>query len=66
MPTYTYSCRNKDCDFSDIDLDIVHKMSEHPLKVCPYCKEDKLVVVPVVNSGGIHYKGTGWFKTGGY
>jgi len=66
MPTYIYHCKNTECDFSDIDLDIVHKMSEHPKKECPYCNKDTLVSVPVHNDGGIHYKGTGWFKTGGY
>jgi predicted nucleic acid-binding Zn ribbon protein len=66
MATYRYHCLNKDCLNNKDNFDIVHSMANHPMKVCPLCNVGKLESVPIKNDGGVHYKGVGWFKTGGY
>jgi len=42
-------------------------MSDSPLKDCPKCGEkDVLKKILVPNTGGIQFKGKGWFNSGGY
>ena len=55
MPTYGYKCGNCGHQF-----EIVQRISEEPLKVCPQC-QGKLskVLYPV----GISFKGSGFYST---
>ena len=60
MPTYSYKCESCDHQF-----DQVQKITDDPLKQCPKCDAHDLSKVISVG-GGIHFKGKGWFKSGGY
>jgi putative FmdB family regulatory protein len=55
MPTYEYTCR--DCDHT---FDIVQKMTDEPLTVCPSCggRLRKVFAVPA-----IAFKGSGFYTT---
>lgn len=55
MPTYVYAC--KECDDR---LEVVQKMSDPPMTVCPNCSGSlrKVLFPPAVV-----YKGTGFYTT---
>ncbi len=57
MPTYAYHC--KSCNNV---LDVMQKITEEPLKVCPECGVDALVRGP---GGGIglQFQGSGFYIT---
>jgi len=61
MPTYNYVC--KECD---APLEVRQRMSDDPLVECPKCKKPSLKKVIVPNTGGVQFKGKGWFNSGGY
>lgn len=62
MPTYNYVC--KECEHP---LEVRQRMSDSPLKECPKCgAKDGLKKIIVPNTGGIQFKGKGWFNSGGY
>jgi len=62
MPTYNYRC--KGCDHR---FEIMQRMSDDPLVICPECNEEELKKVMVASTtGGFQLKGKGWFKSGGY
>ncbi len=57
MPTYDYECTK--CGHK---LEIFHRMSESPKKICPKCKKSGLV--KLIGSGtGIIFKGSGFYET---
>lgn len=38
MPIYEYQAAGQDCcDFCEVSFDIMQKMSDEPLKLCPEC-----------------------------
>lgn len=61
MPTYNYVC--KECGEA---LEVRQRMSDDPLKECPKCKKQSLKKIIVANTGGVQFKGKGWFNSGGY
>ncbi len=53
MPTYGYKCTQ--CGFQ---FQVVQKMSDSPVKICPECEgEVKRLLYPV----GVVFKGSGWY-----
>ena len=60
MITYTYQCRNEDCNYR---FEAMQRISDDPLCTCPACGEDSLE--RVVTASNFQLKGNGWFKTSG-
>lgn len=56
MPIYEYACTA--CDHK---LEVLQKMSDEPLKVCPACQQSTLK--KLVSAAGFRLKGTGWYET---
>ena len=56
MPIYEYRCA--DCDHQ---LEVVQKLSEEPIVICPECKKDSLR--KIISAGGFRLKGDGWYET---
>lgn len=56
MPIYEYQC-----DACNHKFEILQKMSDNLLTVCPDCNEDKLR--KLVSAAAFHLKGTGWYET---
>lgn len=56
MPIYEYQCESCGHQF-----DIIQKVSDDKLKICPKCNEPKLK--KLVTSAGFKLKGTGWYET---
>jgi putative FmdB family regulatory protein len=56
MPIYAYRCTN--CGHS---LDVLRKISDPPLTVCPSCGAPALV--KQVTAAGFQLKGSGWYVT---
>jgi len=56
MPIYAYRCTN--CGHS---LDVLRKISDPALTVCPSCGESTLV--KQVTAAGFQLKGSGWYVT---
>ncbi len=56
MPIYEYQCSG--CHHT---FDVVQKMSDEPVKVCPQCSDAK--AVKLVSAAGFQLKGTGWYAT---
>ncbi len=57
MPTYQYRC--KSCGN---ELEIVQKMSDSSLTVCPKCEKESFERV-ITAEGGFVLKGSGFYKT---
>lgn len=57
MPTYSYEC--KKCTH---EMDVVQRITEEPLTVCPECNEEALKKV-IKSAPGFELKGTGWYVT---
>ena len=55
MPTYEYSCTN--CGAA---LEIVQKMSDPTLTVCPECGQESLR--KLFNNVGVMFKGAGFYR----
>ena len=55
MPTYEYSCTN--CGAA---LEIVQKMSDPTLTVCPECGQETLR--KLFNNVGVMFKGSGFYR----
>ena len=53
MPTYGYKCTQ--CGFQ---FQVMQKMSEDPLKICPECEG---AIIRLLYPVGIVFKGTGWY-----
>ena len=56
MPIYAYKCES--CGQSK---DVLQKMSDTPLSVCPFC--GKATFVKQVTAAGFQLKGSGWYAT---
>lgn len=56
MPIYEYQCSA--CKHY---LEILQKISDEPLKLCPKCQENTLE--KCVSKSGFRLKGSGWYKT---
>ncbi|ALG66815.1 FmdB family zinc ribbon protein [Beggiatoa leptomitoformis] len=56
MPIYEYRC-----DSCSHELEVLQKMSESPLEVCPACHQKTLV--KLISASGFQLKGTGWYVT---
>jgi putative FmdB family regulatory protein len=58
--TYEYLCKACEKEWT-----VEQKISESPIRTCPHCGEDK--AQRLISGGtGVVFKGTGWFKNGGY
>jgi len=56
MPIYEYRC-----EACGRQQEILQKMSDAPLTVCPECGEPRLV--KMVTAAGFQLKGSGWYVT---
>lgn len=56
MPIYEYQCTGCNHHF-----DLIQKINEEPVKICPYCSESK--VIRLVSAAGFQLKGSGWYAT---
>ncbi|HBI22366.1 MAG TPA: FmdB family transcriptional regulator [Legionella sp.] len=56
MPIYEYQCSG--CHHA---FDVIQKMSDEPVKICPVCLEE--TAVKLVSAAGFQLKGTGWYAT---
>ena len=56
MPIYEYQCEACGHQF-----DIIQKISDTKLTLCPKCNEHKLK--KLVTAAGFKLKGTGWYET---
>ncbi|MES2584410.1 MAG: FmdB family zinc ribbon protein [Pseudomonadota bacterium] len=56
MPIYAYKCES--CGFAK---DVLQKMSDAPLDVCPACS--KASFKKQVTAAGFQLKGSGWYAT---
>ena len=56
MPIYEYQCES--CDER---LEKLQKLSDDPLKDCPYCHEAALK--KLVSAAAFRLKGSGWYET---
>lgn len=56
MPIYEYQCNACQHQF-----DVIQKMSDPAVKICPKCDQD--TVVRLVSAAGFQLKGTGWYAT---
>ncbi|NMW22367.1 MAG: zinc ribbon domain-containing protein [Chlorobiaceae bacterium] len=57
MPTYQYRCNN-----CGNELEIVQKMSDKTLTICPECEKESFERV-ITGEGGFVLKGSGFYKT---
>ena len=56
MPIYEYQCQSCGHQF-----DVIQKVSDEKLTICPKCNEKKLK--KLVTSARFKLKGTGWYET---
>jgi putative FmdB family regulatory protein len=56
MPIYAYKCES--CGFAK---DVLQKMSDAPLEVCPSCSSPSFK--KQVTAAGFQLKGSGWYAT---
>jgi len=56
MPIYEYQCAA--CGHQ---LEILQKISEDPVKMCPKCNKESLQ--KLISAAGFQLKGTGWYAT---
>ena len=56
MPIYAYKCES--CGFAK---DVLQKMSDVPLEVCPACAQSAFK--KQVTAAGFQLKGSGWYAT---
>ncbi|MEI7933583.1 MAG: zinc ribbon domain-containing protein [Chlorobiaceae bacterium] len=57
MPTYQYRCNN-----CGNELEIVQKMSDGSLTICPQCEQETFERI-ITAEGGFVLKGSGFYKT---
>jgi putative FmdB family regulatory protein len=55
--TYVYKC--KKCNK---ELEIEQKITEKPIKICPYCNTNNLM--RQITNGNFLLKGSGWYADG--
>ena len=56
MPIYAYKCES--CGFAK---DVLQKMSDAPIEVCPACSESSFK--KQLTAAGFQLKGSGWYAT---
>lgn len=56
MPIYAYRCSH--CGF---EKDVLQKMSDAPLTLCPECKTENFS--KQLTAAGFQLKGSGWYQT---
>ncbi len=56
MPIYEYQCQN-----CDEELEVLQKISDAPLQVCPAC--GKTALRKKVSAAAFRLKGGGWYET---
>jgi putative FmdB family regulatory protein len=56
MPIYAYKCES--CGFAK---DVLQKMSDAPLEVCPACSQSTFI--KQLTAAGFQLKGSGWYAT---
>jgi putative FmdB family regulatory protein len=56
MPIYEYAC--KSCGF---EKDVLQKMSDEPLTVCPSCSKETFS--KRISASGFRLSGSGWYET---
>ncbi|WP_148862520.1 FmdB family zinc ribbon protein [Marinobacter fonticola] len=56
MPIYEYVC-----DACGHEKDVIQKMSDAPLKVCPSCEAEAFR--KRISAAGFRLSGTGWYET---
>lgn len=56
MPIYEYECTS--CHHH---VDLLQKINEPPVTLCPNCSEDTLI--KLISAAGFQLKGTGWYET---
>lgn len=56
MPIYEYAC--KSCGF---EKDVLQKMSDKPLTLCPQCSQDTFI--KRISAAGFRLSGSGWYET---
>ena len=56
MPIYEYQC-----DACGSEHEIIQKMSDQPLMICPACSEPELK--KKISAAGFRLKGGGWYET---
>ena len=56
MPIYEYQC--SDCGFQ---TEVMQKISDEPLKICPECGEGSMK--KLVSAPSFRLKGSGWYET---
>lgn len=56
MPIYEYQC--KGCHHT---CDVIQKVSDPELNICPQCSE--ALLVRLMSAPGFQLKGTGWYET---
>lgn len=61
MPTYSFKCKNCNCQW-----DLMQRISDPYPTDCPQCKEKGIMEKIFTNAPGLEFKGSGWFKSGGY
>jgi len=56
MPIYEYQCEQ-----CGQHLEIIQKISENPLHICPACQQPALK--KLISAAGFRLKGGGWYET---
>lgn len=56
MPIYEYVC-----NACGLEKDILQRMSDDPLTLCPSCNEESLR--KKISAAGFRLKGSGWYET---
>ena len=57
MPTYRYKCTS-----CEKEQEIVQKITEEKLIICPFCKAETFTRIPA-SDVAIQFKGSGFYKT---
>jgi putative FmdB family regulatory protein len=56
MPIYAYRCSH-----CGLEQDVMQKMADAPLTVCPECKQETFA--KQLTAAGFQLKGSGWYAT---
>ena len=56
MPIYEYQC-----EACSIEMEVLQKISDAPLEVCPECGESRLR--KKISAAAFRLKGSGWYET---
>lgn len=56
-----YLCKN-----CKVISEFIEKLSDEPKKDCPKCGKTGTLELILFSLSSVQFKGSGWFKTGGY